>query len=158
MKRFAGLLMFVAGLLLVVVGAGTAGAQSAEDNAAEVAAGQAVFEMSCAGCHGEDGTGVSGLGRPLIGIAEQGDRARHIATITDGRGGMPGFGERLSTEEISAAASYVRLTFVEAAAETTDESPAELAVTGAETPVLALVGTVLVLGGLQLVVFSRRRS
>ena len=44
---------------------------------------------------------------PLIGIADQGDRATHVASVTDGKGGMPAFGERLSADEIKKVAVYV---------------------------------------------------
>ena len=115
-----------------------------------------VFEMSCAGCHAVDGTGVAGRGRPLIGIASQGDRATHIASIADGKGSMPGFGERLSSDEIDQVASYVRLAFVEAPAAA--EQPTELAMTGIDSELLALAGVVMVAGGAQLVIWSRRRD
>lgn len=153
--RTFGTLVFAAlGLALFVMGtSGNAQAQGA-DNQADVAAGQMVFEASCAGCHGDDGTGVAGRGRPLTGIASQGDRATHVASVTDGKGGMPAFGERLSAEEIDQSISYVRLTFVQEAAEAAQ--PTELALTGATTTALALVGLVMVVGGAQLIVWSRR--
>lgn len=154
MKRILALTMAVSGLLLFVVASpGQAQAQGSDDPA-QVEAGQAVYEMSCAGCHGADGTGVAGRGRPLTGIASQGDRATHIASITDGKGGMPAFGERLSSEEIEQATSYVRLTFVEATV-STDE---ELALTGVGSAGLAVAGVAMLAGGLQLVVWSRRRT
>jgi mono/diheme cytochrome c family protein len=115
----------------------------------------AVYEASCAGCHGADGTGVAGRGRPLTGIAAQGDRATHVASITDGKGGMPAFGERLSADEIDQAASYVRLTFVEEAAAAQEE---ELARTGVDSTGLAVIGTALLAGGVQLVIWSRRNE
>lgn len=153
MKRILALTMALSGLLLVLVGApGQAQAQGADDPA-QVEAGQAIYEMSCAGCHGDDGTGVTGRGRPLIGIASQGDRATHVASVTDGKGGMPAFGERLSSDEIDQAISYVRLSFVDEAAATE-----ELARTGVETTGLAIAGVAMLAGGMQLVVWSRRRS
>lgn len=155
----------VIALAMVLGGVSAASAQSGEDDPAQVAAGQTVYEMSCAGCHSEDGTGVAGLGRPLTGIADQGDRATHIESITNGKGNMPAFGERLEAGDIEAAASYVRLTFVaeaaeEAAAEeeaaTEETASEELAKTGVETPALAIAGlTMLAAGGL-LVRASRR--
>lgn len=146
----------VIALAMLLGGVSAASAQSAGDDPGQVAAGQAVYEMGCAGCHGEDGTGVAGLGRPLIGIADQGDRATHIASIADGKGNMPAFGDRIEAGDIEAVASYVRLTFVAEAA--ADEAPAaqELALTGVETPMLAIAGlTMLAAGGL-LVRASRR--
>lgn len=133
-------------------------AQSATDDPGQVDAGQMVYESSCAGCHGVDGSGVEGLGRPLTDIAsQQSDRSVHIASVADGKGGMPAFGEQLSGEEIDAAISYVRLTFVSDAA----AAPEELASTGTETTVLAVGGSALIAAGLLLTQISResrRRS
>ena len=113
MKRIFAMTLALSGLLLVVVaGSAPASAQGADDPA-QVAEGQVVFALSCAGCHGDDGAGITGAGRSLTGIANQGDRAVHIDSITTGKGGMPAFGERLSSDEIEQAASYVRLTFVD---------------------------------------------
>lgn len=153
MKRILALTMALGGLLLVVMaGPAPASAQGADDPA-QLEAGQAVYELSCAGCHGDDGTGVAGAGRPLTGIASQGDRATHIESVTNGKGGMPAFGERLSSEEIEQAASYVRLTFVDEAA--ADE---ELARTGVGSAGLAVVGVTMLTGGLYLVSWNRRRT
>ena len=139
----------VIALAMVLGGVSAASAQSGDDDPGQVAAGQAVYEMSCAGCHSEDGTGVAGLGRPLTGIAEQGDRATHIESITNGKGTMPAFGERLEADDVEAVASYVRLTFVAEEAAAAEEPAAELAETGVETPVLAIAGlTMLAAGGL----------
>lgn len=152
MKRLLYALIAVVGLALTVVGTNTpAGAQST-DNPADVAAGKAVYATSCAGCHGADGTGVAGLGRPLIGIASQGDRDTHIASITDGKGGMPAFGDKLSADEIAQSTSYVRLTFVEAAAES---GPAELAVTGVGSTGLTIIGMSMLISGWLLVAVSK---
>ena len=159
MTRFTttlgAVLAALAGLVLFLFAAsGSATAQGADDPG-QVAAGQAIYEMNCAGCHAADGTGVAGRGRPLTGIAMQGDRATHIASITDGKGGMPAFGERLSADEIEQAASYVRLTFV--SEEQAAEQPTELAMTGTEST-LAVAGVVMIAAGAQLVVLGRRRS
>lgn len=155
MKHALASMIALAGLLLFTVGSpGQAAAQGADDPA-QVAAGQAIFEMSCAGCHAVDGSGVAGLGRPLTGIAAQGDRATHVGSVTNGKGGMPAFDERLTMDEIDQAVSYVRLTFVEQAAES---APTELALTGINSTGFAIVGVSMLAGGLQLVVWSRRRG
>ena len=133
--------VLVAGVVSVLLGGGAALAQGTTDDPAQVEAGRAVFEQTCSGCHGVDGTG-SQFGRSLIGIAaEQPDRAVHIASVTDGKGAMPAWGGDLSADEIDAAVSYVRLTFVEVEAE------AELAITGSSTVPLLVVGLSLVLAG-----------
>lgn len=87
-------------------------ASAQEEDPAQVAAGEAVFSQNCMGCHGANGEG-SNTGRPLVGVAAQEpDRTVHIASVTDGKGGMPAFGAMLSADEIDAAVSYVRATFV----------------------------------------------
>ncbi len=157
MKRILALTMALSGLLLFAVASPSQAQAQGADDPAQLEAGQTVYELNCAGCHAADGTGVEGVGRPLIGIASQGDRARHVESVTSGRTAMPAFGEQLSSEEIDQAISYVRLTFVEqAAAEKTAETE-ELALTGVETTGLAVVGVAMLAGGIHLVTWSRRR-
>lgn len=101
-------------LLLTAIGSAAVSAQAADDPA-DVDAGREVYANSCAGCHGAEGEG-SDSGRSLIDIAtQQPDRTVHIASVTDGKGGMPAFGGGLSDEEIDASVSFVRLTFQTAA-------------------------------------------
>ena len=122
MKRLAYLGTATLAIALFVLGAsGEATAQGADDPG-QVEAGQVVFEANCARCHGADGTGTN-RGRPLTGIAMQGERAQHVQSVTEGRGGMPSFESSLSEAEIDQAVSYVRLTFV-AAEEPAAEEPA----------------------------------
>jgi len=76
--------------------------------------GAAVFGQSCAGCHGGDGSG--GIGPRLAGgrvVADFPDPQEQIAVVTNGRGGMPAFGERLSAEEIAAVVEYTRTVLAE---------------------------------------------
>jgi mono/diheme cytochrome c family protein len=71
--------------------------------------GAAFYGQSCAGCHGGDGSG--GIGPRLAGgrvVANFPDPQDQIAVVTNGRGGMPAFGERLSPEEIAAVVEYTR--------------------------------------------------
>ena len=144
----------VAAVALLLFGISTATAQGAADDPAQVEAGQAVYEMACAGCHGEDGTG-SNFGRPLTDIAaEQPDRSVHVASVTDGKGSMPAFGDQLEADQIDAAISYVRLTFASEAA--ADAEPEALADTGVETAVFAIAGMALVGAGGLMVTTSRR--
>ena len=138
-RKHAVSLIAIAVVFGATMGTHTALAQSAADDPAATAAGMAVFEANCAGCHGADGMG-SDRGRPLIDIAlSEPDRLVHIASVTDGKGNMPAWGGTLSGEDIDAAVSYVRLTFV------TDQP--ELAVTGASSTQLAVFGILLVLVG-----------
>jgi mono/diheme cytochrome c family protein len=71
--------------------------------------GAVIFGQRCAGCHGGDGSG--GIGPRLAGgrvVADFPDPQQQIAVVTNGRGGMPAFGKRLSGEEIAAVVDYTR--------------------------------------------------
>jgi mono/diheme cytochrome c family protein len=71
--------------------------------------GAAVFSQNCAGCHGGDAGGGSGppLNDGLV-VANFPDIQDQIDVVTDGRGPMPSFGDRLSAEEIQAVVEYTR--------------------------------------------------
>jgi len=153
MKRLLYALIAVMGLALTIVSTNTPATAQSTDNAADVEAGQAIYSSSCAGCHGADGTGVAGRGRPLIGIASQGDRATHIDSIANGKGSMPAFGERLSGDEVGQVASYVRLSFVEAQ----ESGPAALARTGVGSGLLTMVGMSMLIGGWLLLAWSKTK-
>jgi mono/diheme cytochrome c family protein len=72
--------------------------------AADVPAGQRLFEQTCVLCHGEDGTGGPGGGAPL-------DRSNDFAAVAEtirwGRNNMPEFGTSLMPEQIRDLAAYV---------------------------------------------------
>lgn len=75
------------------------------------AAGAATFELHCKTCHGADGTGDQAQGAPNLtdAIWLYGDsRAELIAQVSYARNGvMPAWGQRLSEEDVRAAAIYV---------------------------------------------------
>lgn len=80
---------------------------------AEAADGEAVFKEHCTPCHGEDGKGKAAVGTPDFTshkIQSSLSDQDIVNTITNGRPGtlMPAWKGKLSTDEISAAASYVR--------------------------------------------------
>jgi len=71
------------------------------------AAGKEIFASAgCASCHTFEDAGASGNIGPNLdqtGLSEE-----EIAqTVTEGRGGMPSFSDRLSEDEIAAVAAYV---------------------------------------------------
>jgi mono/diheme cytochrome c family protein len=72
--------------------------------AADPAKGRRVYEDTCVFCHGDQGEGGTGGGKPL-------NDAREIAfvvqTVTEGRREMPPFAGALSPEQIRDVASYV---------------------------------------------------
>lgn len=149
-SRFLITVLGAAALIFSFTG-GAASAQDDVDDPAQVEAGRMIFETNCAGCHGANGEG-SDIGRPLTDIASQGERSRHIESVTNGRNNMPAFGDRLEEADISAAVSFVRLEFATAA------EPAELAVTGASSWQLALGGLTLLMAGLAAHLVGRRWS
>jgi len=71
--------------------------------------GATVFSQTCAGCHGADAGGGSGppLNDGLV-VANFPDVQDQIDVVTNGRGPMPAFGDRLSAEEIQAVVDYTR--------------------------------------------------
>jgi mono/diheme cytochrome c family protein len=68
-----------------------------------------VFADRCSSCHGPDGGGGRGPqlsdGRVAAAFPDIEDQ---IVVVTEGRGGMPSFGDRLSEEEIRAVVAYSR--------------------------------------------------
>lgn len=141
-----GLLVAALAFLLPVA----ASAQSEVDDPALLEAGEEIYVESCAGCHGTEGEG-SDFGRPLTGIADQQpDRLVHITSVTDGKGGMPAFGGSLSDEEIDAAVTYARLTFV------AERSVDELPNTGT-SPIFFMAAGFLILTGIALNETARRQ-
>lgn len=71
--------------------------------------GQAVYRASCAGCHGVAGQGGAGPrlnnGRVVERLPDIDD---HVAVVREGRGGMPGFADKLTEAEIDAVVAYER--------------------------------------------------
>jgi cytochrome c553 len=86
-------------------GAGTehGGQGGQEATEGDAAAGEAVFAANCSGCHGAQGTGGNG-GPDLSSVT---DFERVTTQVTNGGGGMPAFGDRLSAEQIQAVSAYV---------------------------------------------------
>ena len=100
MKKLAMLLAVVAVIALVSAPA----AQAAAD-------GKALYDAKCAMCHGKDG-----VAKPMAkGSANLNDAKWQEATkveaietvITDGKGKMKGYKDKMTAEEIKAVATYV---------------------------------------------------
>ena len=75
--------------------------------------GAAIFDRRCSGCHGGDGGG--GIGPALADgrvVTKYPDVADQIAVVTQGRGEMPKFGDRLTPEEIAAVVEFTRTSLV----------------------------------------------
>ncbi|HKU43321.1 MAG TPA: cytochrome c [Polyangiales bacterium] len=94
-----------------------AAAGQAEPEAGGVSrAAAALWNVSCASCHGRDGKG-QGPGRPpgaqlpdFTSAEYQKQRSDQdlLSVIKDGKGMMPGFGKQLNEQGLSALLSHVR--------------------------------------------------
>jgi mono/diheme cytochrome c family protein len=77
---------------------------------------KALFASKCARCHGSDGRGETAIGRivnaPDFTDAEWWEKRTNnkslVSSVTNGRGGMPAFGKKLTPKEIAALVAYAR--------------------------------------------------
>jgi len=86
-----------------------AGAAAAQVPAVPAADGKALFAKNCSACHQVAGVGIPGAfpalkGNPFL----QGEAEQVIATVLNGRAGMPAFAEVIADEPLAAILSYVR--------------------------------------------------
>jgi mono/diheme cytochrome c family protein len=96
MMKSLALIAFVCALV-------AAGAASAQPS------GQDQFLANCSACHQPTGKGIAGAFPALAGDPfVQGDPAKVLTTVLNGRGGMPTFKAELSNEQIAAILTYVR--------------------------------------------------
>ncbi len=65
--------------------------------------GSTLYMQNCSACHGLHGEG--GPGGPVAGTTSS--RSQIISVTTGGAGGMPGYGSRLSADEIGAIADHI---------------------------------------------------
>jgi mono/diheme cytochrome c family protein len=72
------------------------------------AEGAAIFEDTCARCHGAEGQGVTAPALAGTVVDRYPDPADQIAVVTQGSGAMPAFGGALSPEQIEAVVSFTR--------------------------------------------------
>lgn len=78
-----------------------------------------LFLNNCARCHGADGRGDTPLGHTYFSpdFTDQAWWQKHsditstrslVSIVTNGQGGMPGFGKKLKSSDIKALVNYVR--------------------------------------------------
>ncbi len=67
--------------------------------------GAEIYASNCAGCHAPDRSGRNGP--PLLPANLTSDPSSYVQLITDGLGGMPSFGNRLSADEINAVVNFI---------------------------------------------------
>jgi mono/diheme cytochrome c family protein len=71
--------------------------------------GEAQFLSTCSACHQPTGLGVKGAFPALAGDPfVKGDSSAVIATVLNGRGGMPSWKADLTDDQIAAAITYIR--------------------------------------------------
>ena len=74
--------------------------------------GHALFVQNCSACHQVTGMGIPGAFPALAGDAYvRGPPKPVVATLLNGRGGMPSFRNDLTDAQIAAVISYVRSTW-----------------------------------------------
>ena len=66
---------------------------------------EAIYATRCARCHAADRSGNNGPALLPDNLTK--DPSTYVATITNGSGPMPSFGNRLSAEEISAIVEFI---------------------------------------------------
>jgi len=76
-----------------------------------ISRGQAIYDQSCAGCHGEDGTGNMADTEDFSTAAFQ-EHLREeggvlYCIVAEGEGAMPGWGDSLTEEEIWQVLTYI---------------------------------------------------
>lgn len=87
-----------AGILLVLPSAG----QTAET-------GQSLYNDTCAACHQRSGLGIKGAFPALTaGKLVSGPLPVLVATVLNGRGGMPAFKSYLTDDQMALVLSYIR--------------------------------------------------
>src|SRR5688500_5476197 len=67
--------------------------------------GEQVFADNCASCHGGDGGG--GTGPKLQGEDAYTDPETVVSQVREGGGGMPGFADQLSAQELADVSAFV---------------------------------------------------
>jgi cytochrome c6 len=71
----------------------------------------ALFASKCASCHGKDGKGSAvglKMGAKDLAEAKKDSEKEIVGAITNGKGKMAAFKDKLSAEEIQALAKYVK--------------------------------------------------
>jgi len=99
----------------------------------------AQFMATCSACHQPTGKGIPGAFPALAGDAfVQGDPAKVVAVVLNGRGGMPSFKADLSDTQIAAALTYVRSAWGNHASAVTPAMVAAVRSGGAPAPAAGL--------------------
>lgn len=90
--------------LVLMIAIASCSKKSSGPTAAATPDGAKIFAGNCARCHGE--MGVKDSRTPNLQTIAL-DKAGLVSSITNGKGHMPAFGDRLSAAEISAVADLI---------------------------------------------------
>lgn len=106
-----GAVLLLVAASLTACGGSSPEVQTAPDGTLDpqLVEGRDVYGSNCASCHGNSGGGGRG---PALDdgrmVEEYPDVADQIDVVTNGKGGMPAFGEKLTPAEIEAVVAYTR--------------------------------------------------
>jgi|JI9StandDraft_1071089.scaffolds.fasta_scaffold36624_3 mono/diheme cytochrome c family protein len=107
-------LIFPASAMLLLLACSAAGGASPEKKE-PATPGEVIFKSQCVMCHGRNGnlqiSGAKDLTKSTLTEEEM------IAIVTNGRGGMVGFGKTLSKEQVEQVVEHVRSLHVGSASE-----------------------------------------
>lgn len=102
------------GMIFAFVGSICLLAADRSDAATSFAASRSLYLSNCARCHGADGNADTESGRlydvPVIsgGRMKRKSKTRLASIISRGGKSMPGFGKKLTKQQIASLANYVR--------------------------------------------------
>ena len=117
MRDCTGSMKVCASAAGLVVAALLLGACGSSDETSAPRTGREIYVASCQTCHGRQGEGF--VGPTLVDVAVRyPDVADEISLVMNGAGEMPGWGGRLTTEEITTVVEYTRRAFASASATT----------------------------------------
>ena len=85
-------------------------AEKVQADSAQTSMGESLFSVNCAACHANGGNIIrrgKNLKQKTLARNGYGNVAAIASLVTQGKGIMPAYADRLSTEEIEAIAQYV---------------------------------------------------
>lgn len=100
---------------LFIATLGSAGAWASDGDLStsgkfDQASGEALFQQVCQGCHMPQAQGATGAGAypPLAANAKLAAKVYPVFMVSSGQGGMPGFKDYMSDQQIADVVNYVR--------------------------------------------------
>lgn len=84
----------------------TAVAHAGGDPAADYSAGEELYDLACANCHGKNLVNPGTASFNLKAFPKE-EKQRFVKSVSEGKGFMPAMGELLDTEEIEQVWVYI---------------------------------------------------